>query len=171
MQLIEPCCAPKHLLALRGKLGNDGTAFWHGYGDLSLAELLPQMRKRYSETELLLVAPSLPDAAASVVQRMMKKQWLAADGKSKIDIIKHLTLITDLREARSPKASRWIEKNPFGERMTLRNVQQNDTAILLPDIAFVGNINLTYGGHFTALATKNAGAIKSLRSNFENLLG
>ena len=166
MHLIEPCCAPKHLLALRGKLGDRGTVLWHGYGDLSLAELLPPMLTRYSETEMMFVSPTLPDAAARVLERMMRKKWMRADGTGRIDMIRHLTLVTDLREQKSPAASRWINENPFGERMTIRNVQQNDTAILLPDIAFVGNINLTYGSHFTAMATKDTRVIGNLRKNY-----
>ena len=169
MQLIEPCCAPKHLLALRGKLGDGGTAFWHGYGDLSVAELLPPMLTRYSEVEMMIVAPRLPDAAARVIRRMLQKQWMTADGKGKIDVIKHLMLVTDLSEQRSPMAYGWTKEHPFGERLTLKNVQQNDTAILLPDIAFVGNINLSYGGHFTAIATKSAKTIAGLRSLYEAL--
>lgn len=170
MFIIEPCCAPKNLLALRHKLGEDGTTFWQGYGDLSLAELLPPMLTRYSEVEMMMVCPALPDAAAKVLQQMLEKQWMRADGKGKLDVIQHLTLITDLRKKKSPMASQWVKENPFGERLTVCNVQQNDTAILLPDIAFMGNINLTYGGQFTALATKNARTIQSLRANFEGMV-
>lgn len=118
---------------------------------------------------MIFLSPVLPDAAASVIRRLMKKQDLTADGKGKINVINHLTLITDLREQKSPIAYKWTKENPFGERLTLKNVQQNDTAILLPDIAFVGNINLAYGGHFTALATKNAKIIADLRSLYESL--
>ncbi|MBQ9645326.1 MAG: hypothetical protein IJV24_03075 [Prevotella sp.] len=170
MHLIEPCCTPKHLLALRHKLGENGTALFHGYGDLSLAELLPPMLTRYSEVEMLFVAPFLPDAATAIFQRMMQKQWPTMDGKGKLNVIAHLTLITDLSEKRSPLASTWLKENPFGDRLTLHNVQQNDTAILLPDLALYGPINLTYGHHFTAMATKNARTIAALRSEYERLL-
>lgn len=169
MLLIEPCCAPKHLLALRNRLGADGTIFWHGYGDLSLAELLPPLLTRYSEVEIVVVAPRLPDAAAKVLLHMMEKQWPTRNGKKKLNTIAHLTLITDLSEKRSPMASVWMKKNPFGERLTLRNVQQNDTAIILPDIALWGTMNLVYGGHFTALATKNARTIATLRGEYEKI--
>ena len=64
MFLIEPCCTQKHIPALRQKLGTDGTTFFHGYGDLSLAELLPVVLTRYSEADLTVVAPALPNAAA-----------------------------------------------------------------------------------------------------------
>ena len=169
MHLIEPCCAPKHLRALRGKLGENGTVFWHGYGDLSLEELMRPMLARYSEVELIFVAPVLPDAGAEVLRYWMQKQWARADGRGKIDVIKHLTLISDLRAQSSPLASEWLIKNPFGTRMTLHNIQQNDTAILLPDIAFFGNINMRYGGHFTAVATKNTGLIAELKKNYLSL--
>jgi hypothetical protein len=66
-------------------------------------------------------------------------------------------------------ASEWVKDNPYPERMTLKNVQQNDTAILLPDIALWGPMNLNYGGHFTALATKNARTIETLRGMYEGL--
>ena len=169
MQLIEPCCSQKQLLALRSKLGVNGTSFFHGYGDLSLAELLPPMMTRYSDTDMMIVAPFLPDTAAVVLRQWMRKKWASADGKSKINVIGHMTLITDRRESKSPLASKWAAEGTFGSRMTLCDVQQNDTAILLPDIAFFGNINLSYGGHFTAVATKNAKLISDMRSNYEGL--
>ena len=86
MLQIEPCCTQKHLLALRSKLGENGTAFWHGYGDLSLAELLPHILTRYSETEMLLAVPALPDAAAETVKNIMQKQWMRMDGKGKLNV-------------------------------------------------------------------------------------
>lgn len=169
MHLIEPCCAPRHLLALRHILGESGTALWHGHGDLSLAELLPPLLTRYSETELMIVAPALPDAAAETIGKMMRREWMRMDGKGKARNIGHMTLVCNMSEKRSPMASSWMKSNPFGERLTLRDVQQNDTAILLPDIALWGPINLTYGGHFTAMATKNASTIRSLREEWERL--
>ena len=166
MHLIEPCCTPKHLLALRRILGESGTTLWHGYGDLSVNELLPHLLTRYSEAELMIVAPALPDAATETIDKMMRREWMRMDGKRKVWNIAHITLITDLSEKRSPKASAWLKSNPFPERLTLYNVQQNDTAILLPDVALWGPINLTYGGHFTAMATKNARTIESLRREY-----
>ena len=73
MHLIQPCCAPKDLLALRHILGENGTTLWHGYGDLSLAELLPALLTRYSEVELTMVAPALPDAATETIDKMIEK--------------------------------------------------------------------------------------------------
>ena len=169
MHLIEPCCAPKHLLALRHILSESDTALWHGYGDLSLAELLPALLTRYSEVELAIVAPALPDPATETIDKMMRREWMRMDGKGKVWNVGHLTLIADLSEKRSPMASAWLKSNPLPERLTLRNVQQNDTAILLPDIALWGPINLTYGGHFTAMATKNARTIATLREMYEKL--
>lgn len=169
MLLIEPCCTPKHLLALRGKLGVDGTTFFHGKGDLSISELFPALLTRYSEVDMMLVAPSLPDSATNVLNHWMAKKWVSADGKGKIDVIKHLTLITDLRKKKSPLASNWLSDNPYSERLEIYNLQQNDTAILLPDIAFFGNINLAYNGHFTALATKSDRVIANLRSTYLGL--
>lgn len=169
MHLIEPCCARKHLLALRGKLGDDGTSFFHGYGDLSLNELLPALMTRYAEVDMVLVTPSLPDSSAELVLQWLRKTWMSRDGKGRVNVIGHLTLITDLREKKSPLASKWLEANPVGERLTLKDRQQQDTAILLPDIAFFGGINLSYGEHFTAVATKNTKLIAELRGMYDKL--
>ena len=170
MLVVEPCCTQKHLLELRHRLGDDGTVFWRGYGDLSLVEILPVLLTRYTETELMIVAPNLPDMAVRTIKRMMARQLASIDGKGKLNTIAHLLLISDLRSSRSPAASAWVDDNPFGERLTLHNVQQNDTAIILPDIALYGNINLTYCGHFSAIATKNARTIQSLRKMYYSLL-
>ena len=169
MFLIEPCCAPKHFPALVKSLGTGGTSWWHGYGDLSLSELLQAILLRCSDTEMLLVAPSLPDMAAEEVAKGLRRRWAKADGTGSVYALSRLTLITDLSEKRSPLASTWLKDNPFGERLMLKNVQQNDTAILLPDLALFGPINLTYGGHFTAIATKNTRTIATLRTQYEAL--
>lgn len=169
MYLIEPCCSQKHLRQLRDGLEKDGTAFFHGYGDLSIAELLPPLLMHYSETDLMIVVPYLPDAVAEVIIKWMRKQWARVDGSGKMNVISHLTIVADLSERRSPMVSEWVKENPFGERLTLRNVQQNDTAILLPDIALWGSMNLNYGGHFTAMATKDAATIAALRAMYEKM--
>ena len=80
IHLIEPCCSQKHLLQLRDGLGKDGTAFFHGYGDLSIAELLPALLTHYSEAEVMIVAPYLPDAVAEVTIKWMRKQWHVLTG-------------------------------------------------------------------------------------------
>lgn len=169
MHLIEPCCTQKHIARLRKALGEDGTDFFHGYGDLSLTEMLPVILMRYSEADLLLVSPALPDTVTELLATWMRKQWMKIDGSGKVYVIGHLTLIADLRENKSPLASAWLKENPFPGRLTLKNAQQNDTAILLPDIALWGPINLTYGGHFAAMATKNARTIATLREMYERL--
>lgn len=170
MHLIEPCCAPKHLLELRGRLGEKGTLLWHGHGDLSLAELLPALLVRYCETEMLIAAPSLTADATEAIVKALSGTRAKMDGTGNLDVIKHLTIVTDLRKRKSPAASAWLSDNPYGERLDLRNRQQNDTAIILPDIALVGNINLSYGGHFTAVATTNAKLIGELKKNYEELV-
>ena len=169
MHLIEPCCTQRHWPALRSQLGTDGTVFFHGYGDLSLTELLPVILLRYEETDMMLVAPSVPDQTAETLRYWLRRQLVKMDGSGKVHTLAHLTLITDLSEKRSPLASTWLKENPFGERLTLKNVQQNDTCLLLPDLALYGPINLQYGHHFTAIATKNAGTIAALRTEYERL--
>ncbi|MCR4958568.1 MAG: hypothetical protein K6B13_08205 [Prevotella sp.] len=150
-------------------LGADGTAWWHGYGDLSLAELLPAMLPHYSEAEMMLVTPVLPDMAAEAVLTVLRRRWARMDGSGSVNAVSRLTLITDFSEKRSPLASTWLKENPFADRLKLRNMQQNDTAILMPDLALYGPINLTYGRHFTAMATKNAKTIASLRKAYDGM--
>lgn len=169
MMLIEPCCAPKHVGLLIDRLGDEGTIFFHGYGDLSMAELLPALLTRYYEVEMMLVVPSLPDNASEAVAKVMRRTRARMNGAGNMDVVRRLTIVADLSEKRSPMASTWVKKNPFPERLTLKGVQQNDTAILLPDMALVGPMNLTYGGHFTAVATKNASTVESLRKMYEGL--
>lgn len=160
--LIEPCCAARHLMQLRDAIGKDGTKEFGGFGDLSLTELLPAMLARYNETELLIVAPTLPDQAADVIARWMNQQWPRRDGRGKMDTISHLTVISNLSRRKSPTASQWLKDNPFGDRLTLVSKQQDDTVILLPDFAIVGPVNMRYGEPFTATATTNPERIDEL---------
>ena len=169
MFLIEPCCTQKHWPELRKLLGDGGTMLWEGYGDLSIAELLPVILARYTEVEMMLVAPSIPNRAAEVLSYWLRRQMVTVDGKRKVPVLARLTIVADLSEKRSPLASTWLKENPYGERLVLKNVQQNDTALILPDIALHGPFNLTYGKHFTATATKNAKTIVELRNTFANL--
>ena len=169
MILIEPCCAPKQVPEMMNKIEDEGTVLWHGYGDLSMAELLPALLSRYCETKLMIVSPSVPDVAAEAITKTMRKKRARMDGTGNMDVIRHLTIVANLSEKRSPMASHWLKENHFPERLVLRDVQQNDTAIILPDIAFVGPMNLAYGGHFTAIATKNASTIDRLREMYEGL--
>lgn len=162
MHLIQPCCANKHLLNLRNAIKNGGTAQFEGYGDLSLTELLPALLIRYSEVEMMIVAPSLPDQAAEVVSVWMRRQWSTRDGKGKLDAIRRLTVIADLSMDRSPVASVWLKENPFGGRMALVDMRQDSTAILLPDIAITGPVNMRYGHHFVATATTDPENVKTL---------
>ena len=165
MFLIEPCCTQRHWPQLREKLGNGGTMFFHGYGDLSIAELLPVILTRYSETDMTIVCPALPDAAANVLQHWMDKKW----GGSK-NVLRHLTLITNLHNKKSPAASKWVKNNPWPDRLVPCNIQQNDTALLLPDIAIYGGLNMSHCGHFTALASTNAKVIENLRTTYRSLI-
>ena len=164
--MIEPCCAQRNLLRVRDAIKNGGTARFHGYGDLSLTELLPAILVRYSETELMIVAPTLPDQAAEVIEKWMRKQWARADGKGKLDVIRHLTVIANLSRRKSPVAHQWKRENPFGERLTLIDRQQADTAILLPDFAITGPVNMRYGEHFTATATTELVKVAELWERF-----
>lgn len=161
-KLIEPCCAGRHMMQLRDAIGTKGTMEIEGYGDLSLTELLPAILTRYAETELLIAAPALPDQATEIIEQWMKKKWARRDGQGKLDVISHLTLIADLRRKKSPEASQWLKNNPFDNRLTLVDCKQPDTAILLPDFAIIGPVNMRYGYHFDAEATGNHEKVAAL---------
>lgn len=169
MFLIEPCCTQKHWPELRRRLGEGGTMQWEGYGDLSMAELLPVILARYTEVEMMLVAPSIPNRAAEVLAYWLRRKLVTVDGMRKVPVLSRLTIVADLSEKRSPVASAWLKENPYGERLVLKNVQQDNTALILPDIALYGPFNLTYGERFTATATKNDKAIAELREAYANL--
>lgn len=154
MYIIEPCCTKKNLLALRSAVKDGRKARFEGYGDMSLTELLPAILTRYSETEIIIAAPAIPDQAARAIDRCMRIEWGRAEGNGKLSAIGHLTIISALSKRKSPMASAWKKDNPYGDRLRLvYRQQQTDTVILLPDIAFVGPVNLRYGEHFTAVAT------------------
>lgn len=169
MFLIQPCCTQKDWPELRKQLGDGGTIEWEGYGDLSIAELLPVILARSTEVEMMLAAPSIPNRAAEVLSYWLRRRMVTVDGKRQVPVLSRLTLVSDFSENRSPLASTWLKKNPYGERLALKNVQQNETALILPDIALYGPFNLTYGNHFTATATKNAKTILELRKAYANL--
>lgn len=162
MKIIEPCCAQRHVKELRSAIKNGGTVEFMGHGDMSLTELLPALMTRYSETDMLIAAPSLPDQAAEAIARCMGRQWSRADGLGKLDVVSHLTIIADLSPEKSPVASQWLKDNPFSDRLTLVDKEQEDTVILLPDLAITGPVNLRYGYEFTATATTIPGEVKAL---------
>lgn len=162
MRTIEPCCTAKQLCMLRDAIGDGGTAQFQGFGDMSLTELLPALLTRYAETEMMIIAPSLPDQAAEVIEKMMKRQWARADGVGKIDNVSRLKLVSDLSPEKSPIASQWLKDNPFGGRLTLVDRKQGDTAVLLPDIAVTGPLNMRYGHNFVCDVTTVKEQVRNL---------
>lgn len=162
MYLIEPCCATRHLMLLRDIIKNNGTREFEGYGDLSLTELLPAIMTRYSETDLLIAAPSLPDQAADVIAQWMGQQWSRRNAPGKVYAIRHLTIIAGMSRRKAPIASSWAKDDPFDGRLTVVNRQQEETVILLPDFAVIGPVNMRYGEHFVATATTDPERIAEL---------
>lgn len=154
---------------LRDAIGTNGKAQFQGYGDLSLTELLPAILTRYSEAEMMIVAPAVPDQAAEIIGKWMRKQWARMDGNGKLDVIRHLTIVGDLRKKKSPTVWQWLKENPFGERLALIDKPQTDTAILLPDFAITGPVNMRYGEHFVATATGNPETVKGLWEQYQEL--
>lgn len=168
MMLIEPCCVQKLIPQLREKLDGGGTTFIHGRGDLSIAELLPELLLPHTEAELMIVAPGVPDIAARTIESLMDRR-MPQPGKGQVWLVKQLTLITNLKKNPKYISAGWLKENPFGERLQLKHCQQNDTAILLPDMAIVGPVNMAYNGHFTAIATRRKRTIEDLRATYMGL--
>ena len=170
MRLIEPCCAPRHFMFLRDAIGQNGKTKFHGYGDLSLTEMLPAILTRYSETTMMIVAPSIPDQAADIISRWLRKQWARMDGRGKINCLSKLTIIAGLSAAKSPIASEWLKNNPFGSRLELINRAQDDTALLLPDIAITGPMNFTYDKEFVCNVTTMPDEVNDLWAHYTQLM-
>ena len=170
MQIIEPCCTRKHLLSLREELGKSGTTLFECFGDMSITELMPALMTRYSETEMLIAAPELPDRAADAITHWMRKQWARMDGKGKLDVISRMTLVADLSPEKSPASAGWLQDNPFGQRMTLVNRRQSQHVILLPDIAILNFMNLRYGSHFIATATTKPALVQDLWKKWRRII-
>lgn len=147
---------------MREELKKSETTLFECFDDMSLTELLPALLTRYSEAEMLIAAPVLPDRAADTIVYWMRKQWARMDGNGKSDVISKLTIVTDLSQGKSPSASEWMQENPFGERLVLVNRQQTQYAILLPDIAILNFVNMQYGNHFVATATTKSSLVKDL---------
>ncbi len=140
-------------MLLRDAIGSHGKATFEGYGDLSLTETLPAILTRYSETTMMIVAPSIPDQAVNIIREWLRKAWARMDGKGRLNVLSKLTIIADLREEASPTLSSWQKDNPFPDRLTLVNKAQDETVLLLPDMAIIGPLNMRYGEHFTCEVT------------------
>lgn len=169
MYTIEPCCAERQLQALRRIIDGGGRDEIRGFADMSLTELMPALLTRYSETEMLIAAPGIPNQAAEIISRWVCWKWARADGKGTIDVVKRLTVIADLSASRSPMASDWLQDNPYEGSLTLIDKAQEDTAILLPDIAITGPMNLQYGRNFVCSVTTIQEEVDALWKQYSKL--
>lgn len=162
MMTIEPCCAQKQFPMLRDAIGDNGKTLFEGYGDMSLTELLPAILSRYVEIDMIIAAPAIPDQAADIIYEWMRRTWGRMDGKGRMNCLHKLTIIADLGDSASPKASQWVKSNPFPDRLVLVDKAQTDTVLLLPDLAVTGPLNFRYGEHFVCEATAIQGEVDAL---------
>lgn len=169
MKIIEPCCATKQFMLLRDAIGNKAKTQFKGFGDLSLTELLPALLTRYSETAMMIVAPSIPDQAADIIYTWLSRTWARMDGKGRLNVLSKLTIIADLSEEASPAVNLWITNNPFPDRLVLVNKAQDDTALLLPDIAITGPLNMRYDKEFVCDVTTIPSEVSNLWSVYSKL--
>lgn len=156
---------------LRKALAGGGRDEVRGYGDMSLTELLPALLTSYNETELMIVAPAIPDQAADIIKTWARWQWARMDGAGKIYALTKLTIIADLSAEQSPKASEWLKENPFPGRLVLadKTVAADQQALLLPDIAITGPLNLRYGQNFTCAVTTIQDEVDGLWKQYARL--
>ena len=106
--------------------------------------------------------------AARVIERLMD-QKLPMKGRGQVPLIKQLTIVANLKKNSKYLSAGWVKENPWGERLQLKHCQQNDTAILLPDMAIIGPVNMAYNGHFTAVVTRRKKTIGELRATYLGL--
>ena len=118
---------------------------------------------------MTIVCPTLPNAAAEVLKKWMDKTWAGVSGEGEVDVIRRLTVMTSTNAKKSPTAEKWNKSNPWPGRLELLNIQQNDTAILLPDLVIYGGINLAHSGHFTALASTDKKVVSRLMEVYKQL--
>lgn len=169
MRIIEPCCATKQFMFLRDAIKNKAKTQFKGFGDLSLTELLPALLTRYSETTMMIVAPSIPDQAADIIYTWLRRTWARMDGKGRLNVLSKLTIIADLSEEASPAVNLWLTNNPFPDRLVLVNKPQDDTALLMPDIAITGPLNMRYDKEFVCDVTTIPSEVSDLWSVYSKL--
>ena len=165
MNLLEPCCIQRQLSDLCRAIKDGGEAEFNYYGDLSLTELLPALLERYNKTKLLIVAPSIPDTAAEVIASWARRQWKRMDGSGSFYALQHITIVTSL--AASPAVGSWLEKNLFGDRLTVVDANQGEHIIALHNLAISGFRNMRYGENGTAVITTEANKIQALWEKYE----
>ena len=165
--LLEPCCIQRQLSDLCRAIKDGGEAEFNYYGDLSLTELLPALLERYNKTRLLIVAPSIPDTAAEVIASWARRQWKRMDGSGSFYALQHITIVTSL--AASPAVGSWLEKNLFGDRLTVVDANQGEHIIALHNLAISGFRNMRYGENGTAVITTEPEKIESLWEKYEAL--
>ena len=63
-----------------------------------------------------------------------------------------------------------MDENPYGERLVLHDMRQDATAILLPDFAIEGPVNMRYGKHFTATAYGKREDVNGLWTKYRGMM-
>ena len=91
------------------------------------------------------------------------------DGKGRLNVLSKLTVIADLSEEASPAVNLWLTNNPFPDRLVLVNKAQDDTALLLPDIAITGPLNFRYDKEFVCDVTAIPEEVSALWKTYSKL--
>ena len=77
--------------------------------------------------------------------------------------------VAPLDRENSDYICKWLKEQPFGDRLTLVDTEQVDTAILLPDFAITGPVNMRYDKHFIAEATTEPKKVRALWEKYRRL--
>lgn len=160
---IQPCCTQKHIPAVRRQLEKQTTVAFEGYGDLTLADLLPVLGDTCIGHDLTIVAPNIPRYLRSAILHSMTST-VVRQGKN-TPRHPHLTIVTDTSEERSPDLRHLAESMP--DRITLCHAVQSDTMLLLPDELWFGNIGR--GARFVGVVTRDPNLIATITSPIRQL--
>ena len=155
MLLIEPCCTSKTIPSLIDRLGNDGTELWHGYADLTLADILTPILASYEEVvDVTIVIPYLPPYLADALRIHLVQGSIC-----------NLTLLTDARGSKGQPAMSLARA--YSDSVILASHSVADTFILLPDIVWWGNLGR---GEHVGMVSRSRMLIDNMKSIWYNVV-
>lgn len=152
---IEPCCTSKTVPALLNRLGSTGTELWHGCADLTLADLLTPIFAGYNGgMDVMLVIPCMHRFLADAFRSLIGQKCIST-----------LYILTDVRGAGDHPEINLVRL--FPNNVILASHVIADTLLLLPDIAWWGNLGR---GEHIGITTRDPLTIDSLRRSWIELI-
>ena len=172
MLTIEPCCTQKHWPKILHNLKDTSYVYFEGYGDMTLNELLPVVFDGFSDADVMLAVPVMPERLISTLRELTKRSWANPSGRGSVPLIKRFRIITDARSTKSPGVldfCRELRSQCAGSGVA--SLQQNDTIIIVRDaystIMIFGSVNSRPSCQWTAFVTNDQGHIADVWSVLE----